>query len=69
MARVFVEEAIRKSGNSPYELIKMAAKRGREISQGSQPVSPKRHKDEKARLQCSFRRFFRSEARKKVSKL
>ena len=48
MARVVVEEAIRKTGNSPYDLIKMAAKRGREISQGSQPVSPKRHKDEKS---------------------
>ena len=46
MARVFVEEAI--TGNSPYNLIQMAAKRGREISQGSQPLSPKRHKDEKS---------------------
>jgi len=48
MARVFVEEAIRITGNSPYNLIQMAAKRGREISQGSQPLSPKRHKDEKS---------------------
>ena len=48
MARVFVEEAIRKTGNSPYDLIQMAAKRGREISQGSQPTSPRKHKDEKS---------------------
>ena len=48
MARVFVEEAIRKTGNSPYELIQMAAKRGREISQGGQPTSPRKHKDEKS---------------------
>ena len=48
MARVFVEEAIRKADNNPYELIQMAAKRGREISKGSQPLSPKKHKDEKS---------------------
>tara|TARA_E500000178_G_scaffold286085_1_gene287779 strand:+ start:3276 stop:3569 length:294 start_codon:yes stop_codon:yes gene_type:complete len=48
MARVFVEEALKKTGNSPYELIQMAAKRGREISKGSQPLSPKRNKDEKS---------------------
>ena len=48
MARVFVEEAIKKTGNSPYELIQMAAKRGREISQGGQPTSPRKHKDEKS---------------------
>ena len=48
MARVFVEEAIRKANNNPYELIEMAAKRGREISKGSQPLSPKKHKDEKS---------------------
>ena len=50
MARVFVEEAIRITGNSPYNLIQMAAKRGREISQGSQPLSPKRHKDEESEV-------------------
>jgi len=32
MARVFVEEAIKNSGESPYDLIQMAAKRGREIT-------------------------------------
>ena len=48
MARVFVEEAIKKTGNSPYELIQMAAKRGREISKGSQPLSPRKNKDEKS---------------------
>jgi len=48
MARVFVEEAIKKADNNPYELIQMAAKRGREISKGSQPLSPRRHKDEKS---------------------
>ena len=48
MARVFVEEALSKTGNSPYELRQMAAKRGREISQGSQPLSPRRVKDEKS---------------------
>ena len=48
MARVFVEEAIKNSGNSPYDLIQMAAKRGREISKGSQPLSPRKHPDEKS---------------------
>ena len=48
MARVFVEEAIKKTGNSPYELIQMAAKRGREISKGSQPLSSRKNKDEKS---------------------
>jgi len=48
MARVFVEKAIEVSGKSPYDLIQMAAKRGREISKGSQPLSPKKHKDEKS---------------------
>ena len=48
MARVFVEEAIKNSGESPYDLIQMAAKRGREISKGSQPLSPKKHPNEKS---------------------
>ena len=48
MARVFVEKAIKIADNNPYILIEMAAKRGREISQGGQPLSPKRHKDEKS---------------------
>ena len=48
MARVFVEEAIKNSGESPYDLIQMAAKRGREISKGSQPLSPRKNKDEKS---------------------
>jgi DNA-directed RNA polymerase omega subunit len=38
MARVFVEEAIKNSGESPYDLIQMAAKRGREITKGSKPL-------------------------------
>ena len=38
MARVFVEKAIEVSGKSPYDLIQMAAKRGREISKGSKPL-------------------------------
>jgi len=48
MARVFVEEAIKKTGNSPYELIQMAAKRGREISKGSKPLVEVKAKDEKS---------------------
>ena len=48
MARVFVEEAIKNSGESPYDLIQMAAKRGREISKGSQPLSPRKHPNEKS---------------------
>ena len=38
MARVFVEEAIKKSGVGQHELIVMAAKRAREIQQGSAPL-------------------------------
>ena len=38
MARVFVEEAIKKSGVGQHELIVMAAKRAREIQNGSAPL-------------------------------
>jgi len=48
MARVFVEKAIKIADNNPYILIEMAAKRGREITQGSQPLSPRKHRDEKS---------------------
>ena len=48
MARVFVEEAIKITGGSPYELIQMAAKRGREISKGSKPLSDRRIAHEKS---------------------
>jgi DNA-directed RNA polymerase subunit omega len=48
MARVFVEKALEITGESPYDLILMASKRGREISQGSRPLSERQHKDEKS---------------------
>ena len=48
MARVFVEEAIKKTGNSPYDLIQMAAKRGREISKGSKPLVEVKNRHEKS---------------------
>ena len=48
MARVFVEEALKNTGESPYDLIQMAAKRGREISKGSQPLSPRKNPNEKS---------------------
>ena len=48
MVRVFVEEAIKNSGESPYDLIMMAAKRGREISNGSKPLVEVKDKDEKS---------------------
>ena len=48
MARVFVEKAIKQSGVGQHELILMAAKRGREISKGSKPLSPKKNPNEKS---------------------
>lgn len=48
MARVFVEKAMQVSGASPYELIQMASKRGREISKGSKPLSDRRIPYEKS---------------------
>jgi DNA-directed RNA polymerase subunit omega len=38
MARVFVEDALKKSGVGQHELIVMAAKRAREIQAGSAPL-------------------------------
>ena len=38
MARVFIEEALKKSGVGQHELITMAAKRAREIQNGSAPL-------------------------------
>ena len=48
MARVFVQEALKATGESPYDLIQMAAKRGREISKGSKPLVDVQNKDEKS---------------------
>ena len=38
MARVFVEEALKKVEGGQHELIQMAAKRAREIAKGSKPL-------------------------------
>jgi len=38
MARVFVEEALKKVEGGQHELIMMAAKRAREIQNGSAPL-------------------------------
>jgi|TARA_B100001094_G_scaffold40088_1_gene34673 DNA-directed RNA polymerase subunit omega len=37
MARVFVEKALEVSEASPFDLILMAAKRGRQLSKGAKP--------------------------------
>jgi len=37
MARVFVEKAIEVSEASPFELVLMAAKRGRQLTKGAKP--------------------------------
>lgn len=37
MARVFVEKAIEVSEASPFELVLMATKRGRQLSKGAKP--------------------------------
>lgn len=48
MARVFVQEALIKTGESPYDLIQMAAQRGREISKGSRPLVEVKDRAEKS---------------------
>jgi len=48
MARVFVEEALKKVDGGQHELIVMAAKRAREITKGSRPLVKVTNPHEKA---------------------